>query len=386
MNTDAAFFAFRSAVFEEEQITSHLTSEEVSDFVDKNFSGETLQVISDHLSQCEQCNVAVDDLRVFRNEIAPSIERQYLPTGHHSPVPSWWQRTFGDLYIVVSPGHAVAAVMAILLVAVAGWLFLHARQGREPKEEIAVSSTPSPQPQSSVEPGQPEPAAVVAQLKDGERVLTLDKEGKLSGADDLPVAYQNLMKKALTTQRIERSSQLDGLSRSPSSLMSSDKESREFAVNEPVGNVVMTSKPTFRWSPMKGATSYVVEVYDSQFKLLARSEPVTGNSWQMVTSLSRGSVYSWQVKAINDGQETISPRPPAPQAKFRVLDQVKSNELMVAKRAYANSHLALGLLYAQAGLLKESEQELRLLLKENPNSELARKLLNQVEALQRKTE
>jgi hypothetical protein len=87
-----------------------------------------------------------------------------------------------------------------------------------------------------------------------------------------------------------------------------------------------------------------------------------------------------------DGNEVISPRPPAPQAKFRVLDQARANELAAAKRAYANSHLTLGLLYAQAGLLSESEQELRLLLKENPNSEVARKLLSQVQTLQRRSE
>jgi len=38
-------------------------------------------------------------------------------------------------------------------------------------------------------------------------------------------------------------------------------------------------------------------------------------------------------------------------------------------------------LYADAGLLKEAEQELRLLRRANPNSDLAAKLLRQVQAL-----
>ena len=120
---------------------------------------------------------------------------------------------------------------------------------------------------------------------------------------------------------------------------------------------------------MEGATGYVVEVYDDQFKLVASSPQLTNRSWTTPQSLPRGKVYSWQVKAIKDGQEITSPRPPAPQAKFRILDQAKANELARAKRAYGSSHLTLGLLYAEAGLLKEAEQEFRLLLRANPNSD-----------------
>ncbi|HEX5884318.1 MAG TPA: hypothetical protein VFY67_07215, partial [Pyrinomonadaceae bacterium] len=188
-------------------------------------------------------------------------------------------------------------------------------------------------------------------------------------------------KRALTTQRIERSSQLQGLSRPPSSLMSSDNQKQEFSVVEPAGNVLMTNEPTFRWSRLEGATGYVVEVYDDQFKLVASSPQLTNLSW--ATTLSRGKVYSWQVKAIKDGQEITSPRPPAPQARFRILDQGKANELARAKRAYGSSHLTLALLYAEAGLLKEAEQELRLLRRANPNSEVARTLLRQAQALRR---
>jgi hypothetical protein len=41
------------------------------------------------------------------------------------------------------------------------------------------------------------------------------------------------------------------------------------------------------------------------------------------------------------------------------------------------------LLYAEAGLLKEAEAELRLLRRANPDSEIAQKLLRQVQTLRR---
>jgi hypothetical protein len=163
--------------------------------------------------------------------------------------------------------------------------------------------------------------------------------------------------------------------------MGSGNQAREFSVLEPVGSVSLSDRPAFRWSAMEGATGYVVEVYDDQFKLAASSQQLTNRSWTIQQPLPRGKVYSWQVKAIKDGQEITSPRPPAPQAKFRVLNQSKANELARAKRSYPSSHLTLGLLYADAGLLKEAEQQFRLLLRANPNSPLARTLLRQVQSL-----
>jgi len=66
-----------------------------------------------------------------------------------------------------------------------------------------------------------------------------------------------------------------------------------------------------------------------------------------------------------------------------VLDQAKANELARAKRAYGSSHLALGLLYADAGLLPEAEAEFKLLRRANPDSEIARTLLHQIQSMRR---
>jgi len=248
---------------------------------------------------------------------------------------------------------------------------------------VAVAPTPSrPEPL----PSQPEPAAAVAQLNDGGGRLTLDREGGLSGADALPPAYRELLKGALAGRRIERSPQLKGLSRPGSSLMGSETQAGEFSVLDPAGSVLLSDRPTFRWSALEGASAYVVEVYDDAFNLVASSPQLDARSWAAPQTLPRGRVYSWQVKALKDGQEIKSPRPPAPQAKFRVLDRAKADELARAKRSYPSSHLTLALLYADAGLLKEAEQELRLLQRANPDSELARSLLHQVQALRRRSE
>jgi len=379
LSNDAAFFALHEEAFSENGSAGHLTTEQTADYVDKHLSGEALQVVNDHLAGCERCAVAVADLRAFRNEIAPSLDSEYGPTTAPAVVKTGWRERFMSLFKVAPAPAFGGAALAMLLLAAIAWIIW--RSPNENKQEVVVAPPPVSQPTPSVEPSLPsQPApAVLAQLNDGNGVLSLDQEGKLSGADNLPAAYQDRVKKVLTSQKLERSSQLQGLSRPSSTLMGSGNNPREFAVVEPVGNVVLSSQPAFRWSALEGASTYVVEVYDDQFKLVASSPELTNRAWRVSQSLARGKVYSWQVKAIKDAQEVTSPRPPAPQAKFRVLDQAKANEIAKAKRDFASSHLTLGLLYADAGLLREAEQEFRLLRRANPDSEIARNLLRQIQ-------
>jgi anti-sigma factor RsiW len=384
LNGEGAFIALHNETFSEDGLsTAHLTSDQTAEYVDKNLSGETLQVVTDHLGSCEQCALAVEDLRAFRNEIAPSLDREYGPVEVVAATRSPWLASLVSL-IRISPVPAFGgAALAVLLLVFIAWVVWRSPKD-DHREEVVVVPSPSLQPTAAPVPSeQPEPVTVVAQLNDGDGTVSLDRQGKLSGADNLPAGYQDLLKKTLSGQKIEKSSQLQGLTRPPSALMGTNDAPSEFSVLEPGGNVLMSDRPTFRWSKMEGATGYTVEVYDDQFKLVSSSPQVTGLSWTTTTALPRGHVYSWQVKATKDGQETTSPRPPAPQAKFRVLDQAKASELTRAKRAYGSSHLALGLLYADAGLLQEAEAELRLLRRANPDSEIAQRLLRQVQAMRR---
>jgi hypothetical protein len=197
-----------------------------------------------------------------------------------------------------------------------------------------------------------------------------------------------MVKKALTHQRIERSLFLAELTQpgvrpregfpSGGRDWEGDARSGKFSVIEPAGIVILSDHPIFRWTQLDGATGYVVEVYDERFNPLLTSPQITGHSWTTPRSLKRGAIYYWQVKAIKDGQEFKAPRPPAPQAKFRILDEARADELAKARRAYGSSRLTQGLLYAQAGLLDEAELEFQALLKANPDSSLAQRLLRQV--------
>jgi anti-sigma factor RsiW len=403
MNGDAAFFALRAELFDEAAEVSlphaargHLTAEQAALFVDGDLSGEGLREVADHLGGCEQCALTVADLRTFRDEVAPTLGREYRPASVPAPVVGWWHRAAASVsaFLRHSPASAFGAAAAVLLLAVAGWLLWRTQWARAPRQEVVVAPAPAPQTSPFAAPApepQPSPttaatAAVVAQLNDGGGQLRLDAEGKLSGADDLPPAYRSLLKEALASRRVERSSQLKGLTRPSSPLMGADEQGGELSLLGPAGKVLTTDRPTFNWTPLGGAATYVVEVYDDKFNPVIASPQLTGHSWTASRPLPRGGIYSWQVKAIKDGQEFEAPRPPAAQARFRILARAKADELAKAKRNYPSSHLTLGLLYAEAGLLEEAERELRLLQKANPGSEVARRLLAQIQALRRRGE
>lgn len=393
---DAAFFAMRSEVLDppagvvsSPEVWTHPTVEQMADYVDGMPTGEDLQVVKDHLVICEQCVLAVNDLRVFKNEVAPNLNREYHPESVRAESEGWRDRLLAILPspLMRSP-FAFSSALAVLLLMVTGWLVWQAQNEKETNPEIVIATpptaTPSVIPTASPIPSPEGPVApVIAQLNDGEGRVTLDRDGKLSGVDNLPPAYLRMVKESLSNQRLVKSPLLVGLNRPGSSLMSTDEQGNKFSVTEPIGKVMLSDRPTFRWSRLEGATGYVVEVYDEKFNMLATSPQLTNNSWTVLQPLKRGGVYSWQVKAIKDGQEITSPRPPAPQAKFRILDQRKANEIAQAQRAFGSSHLTLGLLYAQAGLLDQAEQEFRALQRANPGSALVQRLLSQVRNLRR---
>jgi Putative zinc-finger len=393
---DEVFFGLKSEVLGFSAVTgssfaeqAHLTFERTAAYVDEALAGEELQVVKDHLTGCEQCAMAVDDLRAFRNQVMPGLDREYRQPPAPATTENRWRRFVATAPSVFtrSPALVVGSALAALLMIAAGWQIWQAieRNGKNPK---IAQTTPSPTtpvvtPAVSPIPTQEGGAAmVIAQLNDGAGQVVLDGNGKLSGVDHLPPVYQQMIKNALSSQRLEKPPLLAGLVRPDSSYMRArDNQGVRFSVINPVGIVMLSDRPTFRWSPLEGATGYFVEVYDDKLRQIITSPQLTDTSWTSPQPLKRGGIYSWQVTAIKGGEEFSSPRPPAPQAKFRILDETLANELVQARRGYASSHLTLALLYTKAGLLDEAEQEFRELHKANPRSAISLSLLVSLKAI-----
>jgi anti-sigma factor RsiW len=401
LSSDLTFIALRAEVFDAgagagaHPARAHPAVERVAAYVDGLLAGEELRVFTDHLTNCAECLLAADDLRAFRDRVAPELDREYRPAPARTEHESLRRRLsrFLPAGLPKAPALAFGSAAVLLLLTATLWLVWRGSEKRKTESELAQATSPpavpapaataaTPTPSPTATPGEASSAPPVAQLNDGGGRVTLDAEGQLSGADQLPPAYQRMVKESLAGRHLERSSLLAGLNRPESPLMAGDPQGNPFAVLGPVGKVLESDRPNFSWAPLAGATGYTVEVYDEAHNPVATSPQLAGNAWTS-QPLKRGGVYTWQVKAVKDGQEFRSPRPPAAEARFRILDASGVSELRQARRSYGSSHLLLGLLYARAGLLDEAEREFGALQKANPDSAQARRLLSEIRRLRR---
>lgn len=368
--------------------SSHVTYEELAGCVDDALSQTDREAIESHLEICSHCAAELADLRAFKAEMTtyPEIERR--PAGSptlRGKIIAFFRAPSYRIPVQL----AAAATVVLLCVSIAALLLRKETADLQPEvselqhQDVAPQAPQAP-PAPEPSPNPAAPAAEIAEaMHDGGGVVAMDKEGNVTGLESLPPGYQREVKAALTNRRVEMPSEMQGLIGRTGGLMGSADSGPGFSLIGPVGTIVRADRPGFRWKALNGATSYVVGVFDSSFNKVASSQAQPGTEWSPVNSLKRGETYSWQVTAMKDGKEVVSPAPPAPAAKFKVLDFVNARELEQVKRIQHGSHLVLGILYQRAGLLDDAEREFNTLYRANPNSELVKKLLRDVRLLRK---
>jgi hypothetical protein len=226
-------------------------------------------------------------------------------------------------------------------------------------------------------------SVTVAILKDGDGEVRIDKKGRVTGLEEIPENSHRYIAQAALAEQLEPAQVLRGLSGEPSNLRGDDEGPRGVRLLYPVRRVVTEDRPLFRWKSLPGASSYRVYVLDGNGKQVEQSEELGPDQteWKAAVSLHRGQIFSWVVAAIVDGKKIVSPGASAPEMKFAILSATDLQELIRLKKS--NSHLALGVFYARAGLLNESEREFESLSKLNRDSELPRRLLQSVRNLRK---
>ena len=332
----------------------HLSMQELQRYAG-GFMDEADRVIFEsHLEGCPACRSRAE-LGAIASSSA-SVAKEFRPKS-----PSFWQ---GLASLWRRPGFALSARLAIGVVLLAciplGWKMWHRRNLEQINRTAAGDSV------------------IVVQLEDGNSEITLDKDGKLAGLEGLDPVARSAVREALMTAGLTKPGVLDDLSGPAIKLMGPAGNSPPFALISPVDTVVAEEQPTLRWNPLRGATGYTVAVFDPQFRLVTKSPLQPGTEWSVPKPLHRGTTYSWQVTARVDNRQITVPVAPAPRVQFLVLDAQSAEDLKKATVPAANSHLALGILYARAGLQDNAESEFEALSKENPQSPVASKLLGDV--------
>jgi hypothetical protein len=369
----------------------HLLYEEVEAYIDGEISGEDRELVELHLVECSQCSSQVATAR--------GVE-VYANAGKASGSRVHFQDKMAILFRAPAYRSAIWITAALMVGSLLLWLMttslrsevnaLRARisQLDEANRALEKQLSEVSELQSRLAELERENAtlrlqtgapgsAILWSLDDGGEQISLDKDGNLRGLESLPASYRENVRTVLIKQRVKLPADLARLRGKPEKLMG-EKGDPSFAVLNPLGTVVLTDRPTLRWASLNGASGYVATVYNSEFEEVVTSPLLTQTEWQVSRSLERGRFYAWQVRAIKDGKEIKAPALGEPEAKFKVLDQRKLMELERARQSYGNSRLTLGILYGSAGLLEDAEREFQSLLGSNPDSQVARKLLESV--------
>ncbi|CAA9223727.1 MAG: hypothetical protein AVDCRST_MAG42-716 [uncultured Chthoniobacterales bacterium] len=233
----------------------------------------------------------------------------------------------------------------------------------------------------------PKPAAAdFVKVRDGGRVIAFATDGRSPALAALPAAITAELAQTIRSGRIELTPEVAAMIGQTGTLAGPGETETEFRVLAPVGTAVREARPRFRWVAVPTASAYQINVVEETSGALILSEqlPPTTTEWEPPQPLPAGEVYQWQVQALRDGAVIAnSPKPPEPEARFQILSEAKVAELEEARRASDGSHLVMGVANARAGLVDEALREFRLLSEQNPDAELTRQLLAQIEAQRR---
>jgi hypothetical protein len=142
-------------------------------------------------------------------------------------------------------------------------------------------------------------------------------------------------------------------------------------VLRPVSEAVEETQPVLYWSAAFGEPPYAVSITDERGQVIARAQGIQNTSWMVLTPLRRGGEYTWQVSVTGVSE----------QASFRVLDDGQATLWRAMQTAHKDSHLVIGLVAEQLGLLGIAEREYTALTKAFPDSNTAALLLNNISQL-----
>jgi hypothetical protein len=279
-------------------------------------SGEESRELLNHVARCAECQHAAQatlDVRTDARELAQSLAGEEQPVAPSRPSPMRWL--------------AVAAVAAGVLAAIP---FLR-REERPIERPPVVTNTTA----TVTAPPPPGPAQVPSR----------------------PEPWNALVAAAVTKGMLEAPAVLLSLRPPPDQFRDNPADVPPMPDMRPLGEVVESDRPTFRWPETSGAT-YTVLVGEKG-RVVAQSSPLTTNTWRSETPLPRGRTYSWQVEARRGEETSMFPAPPAAMARFHVLEARLKAQLDAARRAVPGDDLLLGIIAARAGLRDTALQHLR---------------------------
>lgn len=383
----------------------HITYEHLAAYVDDRLEDDERDFVESHFAVCQSCAAESADLRRFRRSLearddrAEPVVAKTAGEAFGSIINSRLADLRSSIHFTFAPratamvslalAAATLIVAAILLSDRVNRSALETRTARTTNDDVPGRRAPEAQAanaqnastQNTVPQGLSSSTAAVTSPADSgtspERETAKASNEIVRRAPSSP-PYARTSERVAASKSLRFPSILASLAGTTGVLRGVDDEQTDLALIYPLGEVARSERPTFRWKSSEGVTNYKVAVFDDKLNEIAVSPPLTTTVWTPPERLERGKIYLWQITAERDGESIIVPAPPAPEARFKVLDRSTSDKLERLRTTNRDDHLLLGTLYAEAGLLEDAESEFALLRRAAPRSELARKLAQSV--------
>jgi hypothetical protein len=184
-------------------------------------------------------------------------------------------------------------------------------------------------------------------------------------------ADQMALSEALKSRTLPLAAIPSDLAAPPGTLLGSSKPD-EFSPLAPLSITVYSDRPQFRWQRLTGALTYELQIFDAEFREVDSSGKIRATEWTPVRPLARGALYQWQIIANRANDSVRTPTPPAPDARFRVLNSESFQKIEAAHAM--QEHFLAAVLLAKAGMKEEARKEIDAVAVLNPGSDLVKEL------------
>jgi hypothetical protein len=361
--------------------------EQLSALVDETLDEAKSRSLTAHVNMCELCAGDVDRMRALRSQgVLRDTVRVQPGTARRSAV--WprglWRRALAG--VLVAGAVAIAAVTLrqppsapvtkpVVTAVAPAHEPAHVRPGPAVKPTAPKPSLVAAIPDKE-KPAQPRPNAL---LRDG-RYQLVKADGRYAMAridgksirTPLEARVAALIAEKIRTGKIKpaepvRVAMNDIRLRDDGGYTLPPTAPKQIS---PVGVVVMSDHPTFKWSKVDLAESYRLVVTDKN------GNPVFEGATDRTTlklgqPLERGRVYFWRVGArFSKNDSWANSRA----AGLRLISAEDMAAIRAVERRMPGSHLALAAVYESVGLYADAADEYRAVRRANPGSRLARRI------------
>jgi hypothetical protein len=353
-------------------VTAHLTDAELRAFASGSLTPDGLLRADDHLSECERCRTAAATVNDVSARIGDLRAQLNDPTAMHV--------SEEELVLLVQDRLPAGGRDAILHhLKECSTCAAHADELRRwTASPVARTNWSRLALAAAVLLAVLLPATIWL-LRGGGRAAT---PSSLAGLDTLPTGDQTRVRAALNAGVASLPTFVNEIASTRETLMgSSATREGTFALISPLGTGTVSDRPLFRWQAVDRADGYEVAVFDERSNTVARSPTVTTTEWSPTDPLARDRTYVWQVAAHRIPETITAPTPPASPARFHVIDGRSAELLRQLEAQYPQSHVLLGLLYLESGVVDAAAAHLRQVPPTDPHAALASRSLEKLATL-----